>query len=212
VLRYTVSFTLTKPVYAESIKASYQCNMIVTVDPGDGQFREPQSEQVELAHINWTIWRGKVLEAGKEHTFEFNGELPPQTPRSWKTPSGRIEHTMTVRLDGVTDSGRLRRTRKTIEVWNPFSMDADNPRPGLEFHGELDEEMVGTSIEIDKDFEAFVRYPDQCYKGWNFKSITKFFQGLVGRFHAKYLSQRPRSRKLIRLRTSMSTFCKQFGS
>jgi hypothetical protein len=165
VLRYVVSFVLSKPVHCESIRTTYRCTMIVTTDPGDGQFREAEIEEVELCHLNWTIWRGTVLEAGREYSFEFNGELPPQTPRSLKTPHGRIEHTMTVRLDGVKDSGRLRRTRKTIEVWNPFSMDADNPRPGLEFHGELDQEMVGTSVEIDKDLVAFIRYPDQCYKG-----------------------------------------------
>jgi hypothetical protein len=167
VLRYIVSFTLSKPVHCESMKATYRCMMIVTTDPGDGQFGEAQKEKVELCRLNWTIWRGTVLEAGKEHSFDFNGELPPFTPRSWRTPNGRIEHTMTVRLDGVTDSGRLRRTRKTIEVWNPFSLDADNPRPGLDFHAELEEEMVGTSIEIEKGLEAFIRYPDQCYKGSN---------------------------------------------
>jgi hypothetical protein len=59
----------------------------------------------------------------------------------------------------------MRRTRKTVEVWNAFSMDVDEPRPGLEFTSELEPEMVGTSIEIDKDLEAFVRFPDQCYKG-----------------------------------------------
>jgi len=139
--------------------------MIVVTDPGDGQFQEAISEEVELCHLNWTIWRGTMLEAGREYSFDFNGELPPLTPRSWRTPHGKIEHTMTVRLDGVEDSGKLRRTRKTIEVWNPFSLDPDNPRPGLEFHSEPEQEMVGTSVEIDKDFEAFVQYPDQCYKG-----------------------------------------------
>jgi hypothetical protein len=50
-------------------------------------------------------------------------------------------------------------------VWNPFSMDADEPRPGLEFHADLELEMVGTSIDVDKNLQAFLRYPDQCYKG-----------------------------------------------
>ena len=140
--------------------------MIVTTDKGDGQFNEATVEVEELARLNWTIWRGSVLEAGKEYSFDFNGELPPKTPRSWKTPSGRIEHTMTISFHGVTDSGRMRRTRKTVEVWNAFSMDVDEPRPGLEFHTELEPEMVGTSIEVDKDLDAFVRFPDQCYKGY----------------------------------------------
>jgi hypothetical protein len=53
-----------------------------------------------------------------------------------------------------------------VEVWNPFSMDADDPRPGLDFHHDLGEiEMVGTSTEVDKGLEAFIRFPDQCYKG-----------------------------------------------
>ena len=140
--------------------------MIVTTDKGDGQFNEATVEVEELARLNWTIWRGSVLEAGKEYSFDFNGELPPKTPRSWETPSGRIEHTMTISFHGVTDSGRMRRTRKTVEVWNAFSMDVDEPRPGLEFHTELEPEMVGTSIEVDKDLDAFVRFPDQCYKGY----------------------------------------------
>lgn len=139
--------------------------MIVTTDKGDGQFEEATVEVEELASLNWTLWRGKVLEAGKEYTFDFNGELPAKTPRSWKTPSGRVEHTMTISFRGVTDSGKMRRTRKTVEVWNAFSMDVDEPRPGLEFHTELEPEMVGTRIDVDKDLEAFVRFPDQCYKG-----------------------------------------------
>jgi hypothetical protein len=69
-------------------------------------------------------------------------------------------------MDGVTDSGRMRRTRKTVEVWNPFSMDADDPRPGLDFHDDIGEiEMVGTSTELEKGVDAFIRFPDQCYKG-----------------------------------------------
>lgn len=139
--------------------------MIVTVEEGDGQFRQAEVDSEEITYLNWTLWRGNVLEAGKEHVFEFNGELPPQTPRSLRTPKGRIEHTLTVRFDGVSDSGRMRRTRKTVEVWNPFSMDADSPRFGLEFHADLEPEMVGTSAEVDKDLEAFIRFPDQCYKG-----------------------------------------------
>ena len=139
--------------------------MIVTTDPGDGQFENASAEIEELGSLDWTIWRGKVLDAGKEYSFDFNGELARKTPRSWKTPSGKIEHTLTISFRGVTDSGKMRRTRKTVEVWNAFSMDVDEPRPGLEFHTELEPEMVGTSIEVDKDLEAFVRFPDQCYKG-----------------------------------------------
>ena len=139
--------------------------MIVTVDKGDGQFREAETDSEQITYLNWTLWRGTVLEAGKEHVFEFTGELPPQTPRSLRTPRGSIEHSLTVRLDGVSDSGRMRRIRKTVEVWNPFSMDADSPRPGLEFHANLEPEMVGTSVEVEKDLEAFIRFPDQCYKG-----------------------------------------------
>jgi hypothetical protein len=45
-------------------------------------------------------------------------------------------------------------------------MDADAPRPGLDFHDDLAEmEMVGTSTELEKGLEAFIRFPDQCYKG-----------------------------------------------
>lgn len=165
VLRYTASFTLSKPVYAESIKATFTETMIVVTDTGDGQFREASTESEEIASLNWTIWRGRVLEAGKEYSFEFSGELPPKSPRSLRTPSGRIEHTLTICFHGVTDSGRMRRTRKTIEVWNPFSLDTDEPRPGLEFHTELEHEFIGTSVEVDKDLEAFLRFPDQCYKG-----------------------------------------------
>ena len=51
-LRYTASFTLTKPVYATSIKATYRETMIVVTDPGDGQFREPFSEEEEIASIS----------------------------------------------------------------------------------------------------------------------------------------------------------------
>jgi len=166
VLRYNVSFTLSKPVRCTSVKAAYRTTMLVTTDEGDGQFVQATHESEEIVHLHWTIWRGNILEAGQEHVFEFNGELPPQTPRSLKTPRGRIEHTLTVWMDGVTDSGKMRRTRKTVEVWNPFSMDADAPRPGLDFHDDLAEmEMVGTSTELEKGLEAFIRFPDQCYKG-----------------------------------------------
>src|SRR5208282_3509681 len=109
----------------------------------------------EIALLNWTIWRGRMLEAGKEYNFEFNGELPPKSPRSLTTPSGKVEHCLSVSFHGVTDSGKLRRTKKIVEVWNPFSMDADEPRPGLEFHTDLEHEMVGTSIDVDKDLQAF---------------------------------------------------------
>jgi hypothetical protein len=165
VLRYTASFILSKPVYAESISATFTDTMIVETDAGDGQFVEPTIESEKIASLNWTIWRGRVLEAGKEHSFEFSGELPSKSPRSLRTPSGRIEHTLTISLHGVTDSGRMRRTTKTVEVWNPFSMDADEPRPGLEFHTELEPELIGASADVDKDLEAFLRFPDQCYKG-----------------------------------------------
>jgi hypothetical protein len=165
VLRYTTSFTLSKPVYVESISATFKETMIVKTDAGDGQFQESIIESGEIASLNWTIWRGRVLEAGKEHSFEFSGELPPKSPRSLQTPSGTIEHTLTISFHGVTDSGRMRRTRKTIEVRNPFSMDVDEPRPGLEFHTELEPELIGASVDVDKDLEAFLRFPDQCYKG-----------------------------------------------
>ena len=165
VLRYNVSFTLSKPVIADSIRVAFRETMTVVTDPGDGQFREPVIESEEIGLLNWTIWRGRILEAGKEYSFDFDGDLPPESPRSLRTPSGKIEHSLTVGFHGVTDSGKLRRTRKTIEVWNPFSMDADEPRPGLEFHTDLEPEMVGITIDVDKDLEAFLRYPDQCYKG-----------------------------------------------
>jgi hypothetical protein len=165
VLRYKVSFILSKAVKAESIKAEFRGLMIVVTDSGDGQFQQPETESEEITKLNWTIWRGHTLDAGKEYVFEFNGELPPFTPRSLRTPSGRIEHCLTVRFDGVTDPGKMRRTRRTIEVWNPFSMDPENPRPGLDFHADLDQELVGASVELEKELEAFVRYPDQCYKG-----------------------------------------------
>jgi len=35
----------------------------------------------------------------------------------------------------------------------------------LDFHSALDLEMVGSTVEVDKDLEAFVSFPDQCYKG-----------------------------------------------
>lgn len=165
VLRYNASFILSKEVLAEAIIASFRETMTVVTDPGDGQFREASSETEEIGALHWTLWRGKVLEAGKEYSFDIDGVLPRQSPRSWRTPSGRIDHSLTVSFHGLTDSGRMRRTRKTIEVWNPFSMDVDDPRPGLDFHAELDLEMVGSTVEIEKDLEAFVRYPDQCYKG-----------------------------------------------
>jgi hypothetical protein len=164
-LRYTTSFILTKPVHAESIKAAFRSTMIVVTDRGDGQFREASSEDEEIAFLDWTIWRGHVLEAGKEYSFDFNGVLPPKTPRSWRTPSGKLEHTITISFHGVADAGKMRRTRKTVEVWNPFSMDVDDPRPGLEFHADLEPEMVGTRVDVEKGLEAFLRFPDQCYKG-----------------------------------------------
>lgn len=183
-LKYTVSFTLSKPVYALSLKAEFIGMMNVTIEEGDGQFQEAESEEEEITRLSWVLWRGTVLQAGIEHRFEINGELPPKTPRSLRAPRGRIDHTLTVRFDGVTDSGKMRRTRKTIEVWNPFSMDADDPRPGLEFHGELDEEMVGQSVALDKDLYAFIRYPDQCFKGIPlFIQLTK---ASVGRFLSRY--------------------------
>ena len=165
VLRYNVSFILSKEVHAEAIEATYQETMTVVTDPGDGQFREAISETEELGLLHWTLWEGQKLEAGKPYSFEIDGELPRQSPRSWRTPSGRIEHCLTVSFHGVTDSGKMRKTRKTVEVWNPVSMDVDDPRPGLDFHAELDLEMVGSTVEVDKDLEAFVRFPDQCYKG-----------------------------------------------
>lgn len=165
VLRYTVSFTLSKPVHATSIKAEFRETMIVVTDPGDGQFIEPVTESEEIGALDWTLWRGHELDAGHEYSFEFSGGLPPQSPRSLRTPSGRIEHTLTISFHGVTDSGRMKQTSKTIVMWNPFSMDADEPRPGLEFHSDLEPEMVGTSVEVEKDLEAFIRFPDQCYKG-----------------------------------------------
>src|ERR1700737_3786835 len=129
VLRYTVSFTLSKPVRAAALEAEFVETMSIIVSDGDGGFREAEKELETITILKWTLWTGEVLEAGKEHTFEITGELPPHTPRPLRTPRGNIDHTLTVRLAGVTDSGRMRRTRKTIEVWNPFGMDADEPRP-----------------------------------------------------------------------------------
>jgi hypothetical protein len=180
-LRYTVAVFLTKPVHAESLKAEYRCRMIVETEVGDGQFQEPRFDTADIAELNWTIWKGTVFEPGKLHTFEVTGELPPKTPRSWKTPRGNIEHTMSVRFEGVTDAGRLRRTKKTVLVWNSFSMDADSPRWGLEFHDQLeDKEMVGVSVLVEKNLAAFVRFPDQCYKGlrsftWRDAGIGRYF-------------------------------------
>jgi len=165
VLRATASFTLTKPVRASAIRAEFRGCMVVITDPGDGQFREAESETEEILSMSWTIWRGVELEAGREYSFEFNGNLPPSTPRTLRTPSGRIEHTLTVKFVNVTDIGKMRRTRKTIEIWNPFSMDADSPRPGLDFHADLEPEMVGTTVDVDKNLQAFLRFPDQCFKG-----------------------------------------------
>jgi len=165
VLRYKASFILSKEVHAEAIEATYRETMTVVTDPGDGQFREAITETEELGELDWTLWQGQKLEAGKQYSFDIDGELPRQSPRSWRTPSGRIEHCLTVRFRGVTDSGKMRRTAKTVEVWNPFSMDVDDPRPGLDFHSALDLEMVGSTVEVDKDLEAFVSFPDQCYKG-----------------------------------------------
>jgi hypothetical protein len=169
VLKYTVSFMLSKSVHAETLKADFVGTMNVTVDEGDGQFAEPEMVSEDIVRLQWTLWHGITLEAGKEYTFEITGELPPQTPRSWRTPSGSIEYILTVRLEGVTDSGKMRRTKKTIEVWNPFSMGADDPRPGLDFHADLEPEMFGTSVVIDRDLAAFLRFPDQCFKGIRFK-------------------------------------------
>jgi hypothetical protein len=168
-LRYTCSFTLTKPVQAESIKAEFNSTMIVVTDSGDGQFREASSEAEEIGSLRWTIWRGHVLEAGKEYSFDFNGILPRSTPRSWRTPTGRVEHTITIGFHGVTDSGKMRRTRKTVEVWNPFSMDVDDPRPGLEFNMEMEPD-IGETVAIEKGLEAFISFPDQCYKGISFST------------------------------------------
>jgi hypothetical protein len=167
-LRYNASFILSKEVHCDAVKASYRETMTVVTDPGDGQFREPSSDEVDLGQINWTLWRGKKLDAGKEYSFPIDGELPRQSPRSLRTPSGRVDHCLTVEFWGVKESGKMRRTRKTVEVWNPFSMDVDDPRPGLDFHAELDLEMVGNTVEVEKDLEAFVRFPDQCYKGTNY--------------------------------------------
>lgn len=200
VLRYNVSFIPSKDVHCDAIKASYLETMTVITDAGDGQFREASSDELELGQLNWTLWRGRKLEAGKEYSFPIDGELPRQSPRSWRTPSGRVDHSLTVEFRGVKESGRMRRTRKTIEVWNPFSMDVDDPRPGLDFHAELDLEMVGSTVELENGLEAFVRFPDQCYKGTNYNSKGQCSrgQGSVVRFLVKYRSRRRRHRNSTR--------------
>lgn len=164
-LRYKVSFTLSKPVKAEAIKAEFRSQMTVVTDPGEGQFTSPVVETEAIISLDWTLWRGHTLEANKEYNFEFSGELPPKTPRTLSTPRGRIEHLLTVRFHKTSDAGRLSRLRKTIEVFNPYSMDADSPRPGLEFHADLEPEMIGEDTEVEKGLVAFLRFPDQCYKG-----------------------------------------------
>jgi len=165
VLKYGIHFILSKPVSAKSLRAEFLGTMNVMTYEGDSQFREAETTQEEITRMKWSLWKGSLLEAGQEYLFHIAGELPDHTLRSLRTPKGKIEYTLTVWLEGVSDRGKMRHTRKMVEVWNPFSMNADDPRPGLEFHAELDDEMVGCGIELEKDFEAFVRYPDQCFKG-----------------------------------------------
>jgi hypothetical protein len=164
-VRGKASFKLSRRVRAKAIKAIFQCTMIVVTGEGDGQCEEAIEEKEEISTISWTLWQGETLDVNRDYTFDFTGELPPFTPRSLRTPSGRIDHCLTVWLSGVVDQGRLRRTRKTVEIWNPFSMNPEEPRAGLDFHSDLELELVGEGVEIEEGLEAFVRYPDQCYKG-----------------------------------------------
>src|SRR5436189_5272944 len=102
--------------------------MAFVPDSADGPFREPVIESDEMGQLY--LW-GQMLEAGKEYSFDFSGELTPKSRRSLRTPSGKIKHSLIVGSQGVADSGTLRRTR-TVEMWNPFGSNVDEPRPGLQ--------------------------------------------------------------------------------
>ena len=154
ILRFEVSFILSRPLHVRCIKAHFEGSIDVA-DVG-------QLFHIQFLHLQWVLWDKGVLEAGRKYEFEVVAEIPPTAPCSVETRRGSIEYTFRVQLEGVEGECSLR--TKQIRVWNPY-MVFDVPRMNLAWSDDLDSEMVGTTVRLGKALEAFIRYPDQCFTG-----------------------------------------------
>jgi|SRR5277367_1160648 len=160
VCRFAVSFTLSRPLFADSLESDF-CGVAFVKNPlAVGQDSDHCATCVKL---HWDLWKGQSLEAGKRYVFEAIGRLPSNAPSSFRTRNGGFEYGFKVRFCGTKGRCSLRPLEKSIRVFNPYYLNNDGP-PDLS-HEQFASELIGATVDVGKDITAFIQYPDQCYDG-----------------------------------------------
>lgn len=154
ILRFGVSFILSKPLDVKRIMAKFEG----AIDAVDAR----QHAYIPILQLQWTLWDKGVLASGRKYKFEIAAEISPNVPCSVESENGSIEYMFRVLLEGVNGDCTLR-TRE-VKVWNPY-MVFDVPRMGLAWSDSAESNMVGMTVELNKALTAFVRYPDQSFTG-----------------------------------------------
>jgi hypothetical protein len=161
VCRFAVSFTLSKPLFAESLESDF-CGVAFVKNPlAVGQDSDHSATCVKL---HWDLWKGQNLDAGKRYVFEAIGCLPSNAPRSFRTRNGGFEYGFRVRFRGTKGRCSLRPLEKSIRVFNPY---LNNDAPPDLSHEAFASELIGATVDMGKEMTAFIQYPDQCYDGRN---------------------------------------------
>jgi hypothetical protein len=163
-VRFVVSFTFSKSVDMQTIKAQLEGSMNVT-------YWGSEPAKTSFLNLQWVLWDKGELEAGKKYKFRVLAELPITAPCSIETSKGSIDYTFQLRFAEMANRGHSVWLTSPLKIWNPYVV-FDVPRQGLTCGGALVSEMVGTTIKIDKDLTAFLRYPDQWSNGTSFELRT----------------------------------------
>jgi hypothetical protein len=163
-LRFMVSFMFTERLDVESVKAHFEGKMEV-------DFVGPERITVSILKLDWTLWDKGRLEPRRKYEFKVLAELPATAPCSLATSRGSIEYTFHLRFNGTEKFGHSLEFKRPLKVENPFLV-FDVPRDGLTCGNDLESEMVGTMIQLNKDFSAFLRYPDQWSRGTHLSKIN----------------------------------------
>jgi len=159
VCRFAVSFTLSRPLFADSLDAEF-CGVAFVKNPlAIGQDSDHSATCVKL---HWDLWKGQRLEAKKRYVFEAIGCLPSNAPRSFRTRNGGFEYDFRVRFCGTKGRCSVRPLEKSIRVFNPYF---NNDAPLDLSHQTFASELIGATVDVGKEITAFIQYPDQCYHG-----------------------------------------------
>jgi hypothetical protein len=157
-----VFFVLTRPVDVGSITAHFEG--ILDVDFIGPRYR------TSFLNLHWILWDKGTLRAGRKYRFDVIAEVPPTAPCSFVSTKGIIEYLFHVNFDSPNKRSDPLEISRSVKVWNPYVV-FDLPRPGLLWGGDMESEMVGTTVEISKDLTAFVRYPDQWFNSTSSSSV-----------------------------------------